>query len=85
MQNPLVTLNSITHYDPSVNDEVVVDMLNIGRFFRHIYILTPFASISDEYMNNMWAKRVDKDTFNAILNNMVLYKASISIVRNMVH
>ncbi len=85
MQNPLVSINTITHYDPSVNDEVPVDMLNIGRFFRHVYILSPFTIINDEDLNDMLSKRINKDTFENILNNMILYKASISIVRNMIH
>ncbi len=85
MQNPLVTLNTITHYDPAVNDEVAVDMLNIGKFFRHVYILCPFTTLNDDYINDMWSKRIDKDKFNSILNEMIIYKASISIVRNMVH
>jgi hypothetical protein len=85
MQNPLVSLNTITHYDPSVNEEVPVDMLNIGRFFRHIYILSPFTTLSEENINNILSKRIDRTAFDNILNNMILYKASISIVRNMVH
>ncbi len=85
MQNPLVTLNTITHYDPSVNDEVVVDMLNIGRFFRNIYILCPFSTLNEDYINSMWSKSINKDTFNNILNEMVLYKCSVALVRNMVH
>ncbi len=85
MQNPLVSLNNITHYDPLVNDEVIVDMLNIGRLFRHIYILSPFTTLSDEDINDMLSKRIDRDKFQTILNNMIMYKASISLIRNMVH
>jgi hypothetical protein len=82
MLNPLYSNNTITYYDSSFNEEIIIDMLNIGKYFKYVYILCPLSTIN---YDSIMDKTIDKDIFNSILNDMILYKANIAIVRNMVH
>ncbi len=60
---------SIIVYDEKVNDEVQIDISNISKYFFHIYCLCPMSDIIEP---------MD-------INKMILYKTSISIIRNPIH
>ncbi len=82
MENPLFVKGDLIYYDSYQNEMVKVDILNINKLFKSVYILCPFTSIEDEVIfNNI----IDKDLFNKIIDKMILYKTNISIVKNNIH
>ena len=83
MNNPFLSNKSIIVYDEHINEEVTINILNIAKYYKHIYILCPFncSNIDDSIFIN---KKIDLNILN-YLNNMVLYKTNISIVKNSVH
>ena len=40
MQNPLLSNNIITTIDTFTNTEIIVDIMNIGKYFKYVYMLT---------------------------------------------
>lgn len=83
MANPFN--NSITVYDESINEEVVIDILNVAKYFKHIYCLCALDNnISIEtsiFINN----NIDTELLKKTINKMVLYKTNISILKNTIH
>ena len=61
-------------------NEFIQHYMNQG--VDHFYIIN---NNSDDNINEMVSTRINKETFESTLNNMILYKASISLVRNIVH
>ena len=46
MMNPLLfNKNVITAIDQHTNEEVQVSILDIGKYFKHVYCLCPFTTI----------------------------------------
>jgi hypothetical protein len=88
MSNPFIN-RTITIYDEKLNDEVSIDILNISKYFKHIYCLCPLND-KDEidasvFLNEFINKTVDKDLLKETMNKMILYKVNISILKNYVH
>ena len=88
MSNPFIN-GTITIYDEKLNDEVTIDILNISKYFKHIYCLC-LLNDKDEidasiFINKIINITVDKDLINETMNKMILYKANISILKNYVH
>ncbi len=84
MSNPFTSNNSISVYDEYTNDEIVINIINIAKYFKDIYILCPF-NCDDIDMNIFINKIIDKRVLEETINKMVLYKTNISIVKNAVH
>ncbi len=84
MSNPFIN-SAITVYDERINEEVVIDILNVSRYFKHVYCLCPLDSKSIIDTSIFINKTVNKDLLNETINKMVLYKVSISILKNYVH
>lgn len=82
MQNPFFKNKQIYAYDKDTNEEVSVTMLNIAKYYRHVYCICPFSSIDIELITKPF---IDLDDFNKILSSMVLYQTNISIIRNIIH
>ncbi len=87
MRNPFLLNGNIIVYDERMNEEVSIDILNISRYFKHIYCLCPLDA---NFATNMDAslfidKEVDKELLNKTINKMVLYKVNISILKNGIH
>ncbi len=83
MNNPFLSNKSITVYDEYINEEVNISIINIAKYFKHIYILCPFNCNNIDYTMFI-NKTIEQDALNQ-LSNMILYKTNISIVRNNVH
>jgi len=84
MNNPFLSNKSITVYDEFINEEVNISIVNIAKYFKHIYILCPF-NCDDIDVNIFIKKTIENDIFNNTINKMILYKTNISIVKNSVH
>jgi hypothetical protein len=82
MQNPLLKNQQIYVYDKDTNEEIPITMLNIAKYYRNVYCLCPFSSISIE---DITAPFINSDKFDTHMNSMVLYQANISIIRNIIH
>ena len=83
MTNPFVN-GTITIYDEKLNEEVTIDILNISKYFKHIYCLCPMNSKNIDttvFIN----KTVDRVLLNETINKMILYQVNISIIKNIVH
>ena len=75
MNNPFLSNQSITYYDEKINEEVVIDILNIAKYFKHIYCLCP---LDTNIINNIFInKTINKDELYETINKMVLYKINI--------
>jgi hypothetical protein len=88
MSNPFIN-RTITIYDEKLNDEVSVDILNISKYFKHIYCLC-LLNDKDEidasvFINEFINETDNKDLLNDTMNKMILYKVNISILKNYVH
>jgi hypothetical protein len=84
MSNPFIN-KSITVYDENINEEVIVDILNISKYFKHIYCLCPLDNNVLIDASVFINKTINKELLNETINKMVLYKVNISIVKNIVH
>lgn len=82
MKNPFHTNKVIIIFDPTTNEEVIIDRINIGKYFRHVYCMCSFDSTDYSIIGDA---EVDDNVFNTMMGNMVLYRANISIVRNLFH
>ena len=83
MTNPFVN-GTITIYDEKLNEEVTIDILNISKYFKHIYCLGPMNSKNIDttvFIN----KIIDRVLLNETINKMILYQVNISIIKNIVH
>ena len=84
MSNPFLSNNSISVYDERINDEVLVNITNIAKYFKEIYVLCPFNC--DDINNSIFtSKIIDKKILEDVISKMVLYKTNISMVKNAVH
>ena len=85
MSNPFIN-RTITVYDEKLNDEVSVDILNIARYFKHIYCLC-LLNNKDEIDTSIFIDKsnINRDLLNETINKMILYKVNISILKNYVH
>ncbi len=84
MNNPFLSNNSITIYDERINDEVVVNITNIAKYFKQIYILCPLNSDNID-INIFIDKKLDKIKLDETINKMVIYKTNMSIIKNNIH
>ena len=84
MNNPFLSNNSITVYDERINEEVLINICNIAKYFKDIYILCPMNCDNID-INVFIKKTIDKKIFDETINKMILYKTNISIVKNNVH
>jgi len=84
MNNPFLSNNSITVYDERINDEVIINITNIAKYFKDIYILCPF-NCNDIDMSIFINKIIDINLVNNTINKMILYKTNITIIKNTIH
>jgi hypothetical protein len=84
MNNPFLLNKSISVYDERINEEVIINITNIAKYFKEIYILCPFNCDNID-MNIFVEKTIDRKILDETINKMVLYKTNISIVKNIVH
>ena len=84
MNNPFLSNNSINVYDERINEEVLINICNIAKYFKDIYILCPMNCDNID-MNIFIKKIIDKKLFDDTINKMILYKTNISILKNSVH
>ncbi len=82
MENPFTNIRSITQYDEYSGDEIIIDRMNIWKFYKHIYFLCPFDVINYEPLLN---NTIDYDIYNQLMDKMILYQTKISILSNTVH
>ncbi len=84
MENPFVT-KSIIHYDEYSGDEIIIDRMNIWKYYKYVYFLCPLdIKISDTFeplLNNT----IEVDVYNNLIDKMILYQAKTSILSNTVH
>ena len=64
--------------------EITINITNIAKFFKEVYILCPFNS-NDIDMSIFINKTINMEDFNNTINKMILFKANISIVKNNIH
>ena len=83
MQNPLLcNKTTITAIDQYTNEEIVVSIVDIGKYFRKVYCLCPFTTI--DY--NILSKNIlEEGEYNELIDRMIIYATDIKIVKNMVH
>ena len=84
MSNPFIN-RTITIYDEKLNDEVEIDILNISKYFKHIYCLCLLNNKDEIDISVFVNDIINKDLLNDTINKMILYKANISIIKNNVH
>ncbi len=84
MTNPFIN-DSITVYDESINDEVIIDILNVAKYFKHIYCLCALDNNTELDASVFINTNINKELLNETINKMVLYKINISILKNIVH
>jgi hypothetical protein len=84
MSNPFIN-GTITVYDEKINDEVAVDILNIAKYFKHIYCLCPLDSKANVDASVFINKTINQEILNKTINKMILYKVNISILKNIIH
>ncbi len=84
MSNPFIN-QTITIYDERINEEVNVDILNIAKYFKHIYCLCTLDSKANIDISVFINKTYNKELLDETINQMVLYKTNISILKNIVH
>lgn len=82
MQNPLLGNNIITTIDTVTNTEIVVDILNIGKYFKYVYCLCPFSQFDYSMLEK---HTIDTSEYNMILSKMILYRTGISLIKNTIH
>ncbi len=82
MENPLINTKVIKHTDPYTDEEIIINMANIGKYFKHVYCLCPFDKID---INMITQQTIDKDVFNKLTNDMIIYKTNISMLKNIIH
>jgi hypothetical protein len=85
MNNPFLTSDTITYYDEKINEEVVINILNISKYFKHIYCLCPLNKLDFINIEIFMKKTIDKDILDNTISKMVLYKTNISILKNSIH
>jgi hypothetical protein len=85
MNNPFLTSDTITYYDEKINEEVVINILNISKYFKHIYCLCPLNKLDFINMEIFMNKTINKDILDNTISKMVLYKTNISILKNSIH
>jgi hypothetical protein len=85
MNNPFLTSDTITYYDEKINEEVVINILNISKYFKHIYCLCPLNKLEFINMEIFMKKTINKDILDNTISKMVLYKTNISILKNSIH
>jgi hypothetical protein len=83
IKNPLLCNNpSISAIDERTNEEITVSRLNIGKYFKQVYCICPFTSIVSSIYNDTM---IDQSTYYNTIDKMILYKANISILKNLIH
>ena len=82
MQNPLLSNNIITTIDTFTNTEIIVDIMNIGKYFKYVYCLAPFNIFDYSILKN---KTVNIIEYNKVLSKMILYKTKITLLKNTIH
>ena len=82
MQNPLLSNNIITTLDTLTNTEIIVDIMNIGKYFKYVYCLAPFNIFDYSILKN---KMVNTIEYNKVLSKMILYKTKITLLKNTIH
>lgn len=82
MQNPLYFNNVITAIDKNTNEEINVEFINIGKYYKYIYCLCPFNVIDT---NIILKDIIEPDEYNMILKQMILYQVKTSILKNLIH
>jgi hypothetical protein len=84
MENPFTT-KTITQYDEYSGDEIIIDRMNIWKYYKYIYFLCPLDTrICDSY-ESLLNKIIEEDTFNQLMDKMILYQTKTSILSNTVH
>ncbi len=84
MSNPFIN-KSITVYDERINDEIVVDVLNVAKYFKHVYCLCSLNNNITIDASVFIDTKINKELLNNTINQMVLYKTNISILKNYIH
>ncbi len=82
MENPLTLVKNIHYTDPLTNEDIVINMANIGKYFRHVYCICPFHKVDYDIISQ---QLIDPKVYDSILTKMVLYKTNISILKNIIH
>ena len=82
IKNPLLCSKPICTVDERTNEEVVVSREDIGKYFKNAYIVCPFSKVDSSIYNSMM---IEEEDYNRIINGMVLYRANITILKNLVH
>jgi hypothetical protein len=73
MENPLAKYNHITVYDDTINEEVLITPINIGKYFRNVYFLCPLGSIDMTNITELLKPTIILEEFNNYMNQMVLF------------
>ena len=82
IKNPLLCIDTpICTIDEATNEEIQVTRLDIGKYFKTVYVICPFTTVDSSIYDNM----IEIDEYNNAVDKMILYKANISILKNLIH
>jgi len=65
------------------NDSVEINLMNVGKFFRKIYILCPFKN--EPVKVDIFKSDVMKSSWNSLEFKMVLFESTIKLIKNKYH
>ena len=85
MENPLAKYTNINVYDDTINEEIVISPINIGKYFKKVYFLCPLGDIDMISIKHLLNPIIDIDIFNNSISKMILYQSNISIVHTSIH
>ncbi len=84
MENPFIT-KTIIQYDEYTGDEIIIDRMNIWKYYKYIYFLCPLDTEIKDSCEPLLKNTIEEDIFNQLMDKMILYQTKISILSNTVH
>ena len=65
------------------NDSVEINLMNVGKFFRKVYILCPFKN--EPVKVDIFKSDVLKSSWNSLEFKLVLFESTIKLIKNKYH